>query len=268
MKRIGAEELKKLQIEILDCFDSFCKKNNLKYWLDYGTLLGAIRHKGFIPWDDDVDIAMLREDYEKAAKVFNSQTDGRFIFQTPSNDKETCYPFGKLIDTSTILYEYGSSGILTGAYIDVFVYDNAPDDENVVKGIFKKRDFLGRIRRLQLPMRKEVSGLKRIAYRIAATLLKPVSRGIINRELDYNARKFERIDTNKVSSFVDPYDSTYFCVDKAIFQDLIEVEFEGKLYPAPRQYNYWLSVLYGDYMQLPPVEKRVNHHFIEVFYKE
>ena len=116
MRPINVEELKKLQIEILDNFDVFCKKNNIRYWIDYGTLLGAIRHKGFIPWDDDVDIAMLREDYEKAAAIFNSQSNDRYIFQTPSNEKKTCYPFGKLIDTATVLYEYGETGVETGVY--------------------------------------------------------------------------------------------------------------------------------------------------------
>lgn len=268
MKQIEREELKKLQVKILDCFDAFCKKNNYKYWLDYGTLLGAIRHKGFIPWDDDVDIAMLREDYERAAKTFNSQTDGRYVFQTPSNDKETCYPFGKLIDTSSVLYEYGETGIETGVYIDVFVYDNSPNNEKIVKRIFWKRDFLGRIRRLQLPMRKEISGMKRFAYKIGSFVLNPMSRGIINRALDRNARQCEKLETKNVSAFTDPYDPTYFCVEKSIFQDLIEVEFEGKMYPAPRQYSYWLGVLYGDYMKLPPIDRRVHQHSFEAFYKE
>ena len=268
MKQIDVEELKKLQVGILDCFDAFCKKNSINYWIDYGTLLGAIRHKGFIPWDDDVDITMLRKDYEKAAQIFNIQEGGRYVFQTPSNDKDTCYPFGKLIDTSTILYEYGEAGIKTGVYMDVFVYDNSPDDEKTVRRIFKKRDFLGRIRRLQLPMRKEVAGTKRIAYKIGAAVLKPISRGVINRALDRNARQFENRETENVSTFADPYDPTYFCVEKSIFQDLIEVEFEGKLYPAPRKYDYWLGVLYGNYMELPPVEKRVHQHSFEAFYKD
>jgi len=268
MKQIDVDELKRLQLEILDCFDAFCKKNDIHYWLDYGTLLGAIRHKGFIPWDDDVDIAMLREDYERAAMLFNSQSENRYTFQTPSNFKGTCYPFGKLIDTSTVLYEYGESGIETGVYIDVFVYDNSPDNKEMAERIFKKRDFLGRVRRLQLPMRDEIRGMKRFAYKIGSFLLKPVSRGVINRALDRNARTYEKTETKNVSTFTDPYDPTYFCVDKSIFQDLIEVEFEGKQYPAPRKYDYWLGVLYGNYMELPPVEKRVHQHSFEAFYKE
>lgn len=268
MKQIDVEELKKIQVAILDYFDVFCKKNSIHYWIDYGTLLGAVRHKGFIPWDDDVDIAMLRKDYEKAAQIFNKQEGSRYVFQTPSNYKDTCYPFGKLIDTSTTLYEYGESGIETGVYIDVFVYDNSPEDEKKVKKTFKKRDFLGRLRRLQLPMRKEVKGVKRLAYKVGASVLEPISRGVVNRALDRNARQFENQETKNVSTFTDPYDPTYFCVEKSIFQDLIEVEFEGKWYPAPRKYDYWLRVLYGNYMELPPIEKRVHQHSFEAFYKD
>lgn len=268
MKRIDVVELKKIQIEILDYFDVFCKKNQINYWLDYGTLLGAIRHKGFIPWDDDVDIAMLRNDYERAAKLFNNQSDGRYVFQTPSNDKKTCYPFGKIIDTSTVLYEYGKNGITSGVYVDVFVYDNSPNDKKLVKKIFKKRDFLGRLRRLQLPMRKEVVGLKRIMYKVGNMILKPISRGYINRALDKNARRYEKVDTENVSTFSDPYDNTYFCEKREIFEDLIQVEFENKYYPAPRKYDYWLRTLYGNYMELPPKENRVCHHTFEAYYDE
>ena len=117
-------------------------------------------------------------------------------------------------------------------------------------------------------MRKDLKGVKRIAYKIGAAALKPVSMGVINRALDRNARQFENRETKNVSTFTDHYDPTYFCVEKAIFQDLIEVEFEGKWYPAPRKYDYWLGVLYGNYMELPPVEKRVHQHSFEAFYKD
>lgn len=268
MQKIDSNELKKLQVEMLDVFDAFCKKNGIRYWLDFGTLLGAVRHKGFIPWDDDVDIAMLREDYEKAAELFNAQSDGLIQFQTPFNNKDYAYPFGKLVNTKTVLYEYGTKGIVTGVYVDVFVYDHAPDDAQASKKIFKKRDFLGRIRRLKLPIREGIGGAKKIAYVVGSSLLLPISRNSINRKLDKNARKYEKVETNKVSSFADPYDSTYFSVDKATFLEQTELEFEGKLYPAPKNYDYWLQVLYGNYMELPPVEKRVNQHTFEAYFKE
>ena len=259
MKEIDIEELKKIQVEMLQYFDEFCKKNSLHYFLDYGTLLGAVRHKGYIPWDDDLDITMLREDYEKAAKIFNQQSNGRYQFQTPDNGMKSRYPFGKLLDTSTVLYEYGEAGIKSNVYIDVFVYDNAPDDEALRKKVFKKRDFLGRIRRLQLPLRKDVHGAKKLVYQMGGLLMKPIPKDRINRKLDKNARRYEHTDAKMVCTFVDPYDPTYFCVPKSTFEEFCTVEFEGKEYPAPKNYDFWLRTLYGDYMQLPPEEDRITH---------
>lgn len=267
MKKIDVNELKKIQLEMLDYFDSFCRKNNIKYWLDYGTLLGAVRHKGYIPWDDDVDVAMLREDYEKASELFNKQSDGTYLFQTPTNNKESCYPFGKLLNTKTVLYEYGEKGIKTSVYIDVFVYDNAPDNKEELKKIFKKRDLLGRVRRIKLPMRSGINSKKKVAYAIGSVLLKPISMNLINRALDKNARKNEKNNSlHNVSSFVDPYDTSYFCVPKAFFTDLIELDFEGKRYFAPKEYDAWLRKIYDDYMQLPPEDQRESHHVFKAYY--
>ena len=267
MKKIDVNELKKVQLEMLEYFDAFCRKNKISYWLDYGTLLGAIRHKGYIPWDDDVDVAMLREDYEKAAKLFNKQSNGAYILQTPTNNKESCYPFGKLLNTRTVLYEYGEKGIKTSVYIDVFVYDNAPEDKETVKRIFRKRDFLGRIRRIKLPMRSGLSLSKRVMYVICSVLLKPISMNKINRALDKNAKKFEGDKSAvNVSSFVDPYDTSYFSVPKSFFTDLTEVDFEGKKYFAPEKYDEWLRKIYGNYMEFPPVEKRVSTHVFKAYY--
>lgn len=268
MRNIDTSELRKLQVDMLDYFDAFCRRNQLRYWLDYGTLLGAIRHKGFIPWDDDVDIAMLREDYERAARLFNDQSEGRYLFQTPFNNSVSCYPFGKLVDTATVLYEYGEEGIQTGVYVDVFVYDNSPDDAMAVKRMFRRRDFLGRVRRLKLPIRKEVRGIKKAAYVLGSAMLRPVSSNAINRALDRNARRYQKADTRNVSAFADPYDANYFAADRRIFEQLEPVEFEGRHYPAPARYDEWLTVLYGNYMQLPPIEKRVRQHAFEAYYKE
>ena len=268
MKTIDASELKRIQIDILDCFDAFCKKNGIHYWIDYGTLLGAIRHKGYIPWDDDIDIGMLREDYHKAEKLFNEQSDGVILLQTPGIYKDHRYPFGKLVKTDTILYEYGEEGIQSSVYVDVFPYDNAPEDERIRKKIFKKRDFLGRIRRIQLPLRAGVSQSKKRLYGILSAVMKIVPKGFINRALDRNARRFSRTDSKYVCSFTDPYEIKYVVVPKKIFQKYIEVEFEGKMYPAPAEYDYWLKKYYGDYMTLPPENERQGHHVFEAYYVE
>ena len=270
MKEINVDELKKIQIDILDYFDLFCKKNNIKYWLDYGTLLGAVRHKGYIPWDDDIDIGMLREDYAKAEKLFNIQSDGFYVFKTPNNDNSFRYPFGKLIQTNTVLNEYGDQGIKTGVYIDVFPYDNAPDDTKRAQKQFKKRELLGRIRRLQLPMRDGLSIKKKIAFQLMSCMLKIIPRNMINRAIDRNASKYMHVETKNVASFTDTYTDVYqtkqLLIPKQLFRDLAEAEFEHKTYPVPKDYDTWLTSLYGDYMTLPPEEKRIAHHVFEAYY--
>ena len=270
MKEINVSELKKIQLNILDCFDLFCKQNNLKYWLDYGTLLGAVRHKGYIPWDDDIDIGMLREDYSKAEEIFNAQSKGLIEFKTPNIDKTYFYPFGKLIQTNTILEEYGSEGIRTGVYIDVFPYDNSLDDKKAAERMFKKRDYLGRLRRLQLPMRENLPLAKRVIFHCASLTLKTVSPNRINRAIDKNARKAEHEECNNVGSFTDTYTDVYkskrLIVPKLLFEELTEMEFENKIYPVPANYDFWLKSLYGDYMILPPKEKRVAHHIFKAYY--
>ena len=109
-KKITKEEMKKIQINILDDVSKFCDENNIKYWIDCGTLLGAIRHKGYIPWDDDIDIGMLREDYDKFIKLYNSKKS-KYKLKCIELDKTYEYPFGKVIDTDTILYEPDEKGI-------------------------------------------------------------------------------------------------------------------------------------------------------------
>lgn len=104
LEEIKIEELKRIQLEILDNVANFCEKNKINYWLDCGTLLGAIRHKGYIPWDDDIDIGMLREDYERFMKLYNKENE-QYKFYCIENNKKFDYPHGKVIDTNTILYE-------------------------------------------------------------------------------------------------------------------------------------------------------------------
>ena len=144
MREILLDELKKTQIEILDVVDTFCRENNINYWLDSGTLLGAIRHGGYIPWDDDIDIGMLRKDYDIFLKKFNEKNE-RYKVYSIENNKNFPYPFGKVLDTHTILYEPNEQGVKLSVNIDVFIYDNAPNDDKIINKMYKKRDFYNKI---------------------------------------------------------------------------------------------------------------------------
>ena len=126
---------------MFDTVHEFCIKNDIQYWLDSGTLLGAIRHGGYLPWDDDIDIGMLRPDYEKFRRMFNEENT-RYHFACVEDDGDDfCYAFGKVLDTNTILYEPDRNGKKIAVNIDVFVYDNAPDDEKKLSRMFRMRNL-------------------------------------------------------------------------------------------------------------------------------
>lgn len=263
MKRLNVEEVKKYQVGILDVVSDFCEKHQIQYWLDTGTLLGAIRHKGYIPWDDDIDIGMLREDYDRFMNLFN-QSNTRYQFLCYENNHDFYVPFGKVLDTKTVLYEPDKNGSKSAVNIDVFVYDNAPDDDKLVDKMYNRRDKLSYMALFSrgnqiLPKDNFVKKLEKIALH---TLLLGVSSEKCIKKLIENSKKYSSDETKRVGNFTS---ASRIAVDKKVFQSFVDVEFEGKYYKAPVGYDEWLTDFYGDYIQLPPVEKRVTHHQYEAY---
>ena len=129
MKEIGIEELKRIQIGILKHLDAFCNENNLKYFMCGGTLLGAVRHKGFIPWDDDIDIMMKREDYDKLIELYPKNDNSNFKLFSYELDKSFPYPFAKMDDFRTIFEEEINDSYKIGVNIDIFPIDYITEDE-------------------------------------------------------------------------------------------------------------------------------------------
>ena len=265
MREIDREEMKCIQLGILDYFSSFCEKNGLKWWLDFGTLIGAVRHKGFIPWDDDIDVSMLREDYEKLKKLFNErskeETGGRYELLDPEINKDYSYPFGKIVDNSTLLLEGTNEVIEIGVYMDVFVFDSAPSDRGEYEKMLKKRKQIGKLRSVKLLDPEKVPASMRKAMLLSLKkILRPFSINSISCKLQKNAKKLYGIKTGKIADFLWPYDSFEFYLDDDFFDDQVSLDFEGRKYPGPARYDEWLRYNYGEYMQLPPEEKRVQHN--------
>lgn len=257
MKQVFGDELKKIQLEILDSVARFCEENHISYWIDSGTLLGAIRHKGYIPWDDDIDIGMLRKDYDRFAAIFNSKQT-RYQFLCIENTPNFYLPYGKVCDPNTLLYEPDEDGYKLAINIDIFVYDNAPDDDSIVTKMYDIRDALrkkhdvktqGKIKDRNL-IKKTIKIFRRFCYR----LLYPKNQII---KMVENSKKYADEPTTRVGNFT-AY--TRMVCNKNVFDEFIEVEFEKKRYKAPIGYDEWLKSFYGDYMKLPPEEKRISHH--------
>ena len=265
MKEININELKKIQVEILDYIDKFCKKNKINYWIDCGTLLGAIRHSGYIPWDDDIDIGMLRDDYDKFLRLFNNE-DSKYKLLAVENNNDYYFAFGKVVDTNTVLFEPDEeTGIKTGVYIDVFVYDNAPDDDKLVKEMYDKRDYYNKFRIAQLypSLYDKTSFKKRIMRFFLNLYLKFLPKNYYTKKCIQNSKKYIYNNTKRVGNFTS--DAKIIC-DKHIFNSFIPVTFENKKYPAPVGYDEWLKAFYGDYMKLPPKEKQVSNHKFKAYY--
>lgn len=260
-KEIKVEELKQIQLDILKFVDKFCKENNLKYFLAYGTLLGAVRHKGYIPWDDDIDIIMFREDYEKFVTTFKDVNYK--VFATEVNSKYP-YPFAKVGDTRTYYMEEIKDVIDTGVNIDVFPLDYLP--ENRIKDICNKRNFLQKVWLLKrLPLLKRRGLLKNIFLWISQIILLPFSIHYIVKKLELNA-KGENLEKSTIcGNIVCGYDpDVYPSLD---FENQTMLDFEDASFPCPRNYDHVLKIMFGDYMKLPPVEKQVSHHHFISYWK-
>lgn len=265
-KEIDLEQMKSIQVGILDKVAEFCDKNHLRYYLSSGTLIGAIRHKGFIPWDDDVDLYMLRDDYEKFIRVFNG-FDDNFRVLSLLNVSKYPYSAAKVEDCRTILIEKFDYPIDIGISIDIFPIDGVPDDIKLRKAYFSK---IGRIRRLILLKNLAVDFKARSLFKNIVLYVSKIL--LIAKRADKLIKKLENtIDkNNNNSTYVcnlvmgNGYGTEYL---RSTMNDTCEVEFEGKMYKTMVGYDEYLRKTYGDYMQLPPVEKRVTHHFFKAYWK-
>ena len=266
---INVKDLKKIQIKILNYFDKFCKKNKLNYWIDCGTLLGAVRHKGYIPWDDDIDVGMLREDYDRLIQLSEDFNDNnQYRFNCYEINRNWQYPMGKVLDINTILYEpVKKNGIKSSVYIDVFVYDNVPNDEKVIEKMYNRSEWLRKlnsgqnVKRFYTKEKQKYNFVRGPIY----FFLNMFPKNIFIKKRIENSKKYSKIQTSYVGNFMG---MTRMKCSKDVFHSFVELEFEGKKYPAPVGYDKWLKSFYGDYMKLPPQEKRVSHHIFEAYYKD
>ncbi len=258
MKKIEIEELRQLQLEMLDCIHQFCCSRSIRYSLSGGTLLGAVRHKGFIPWDDDIDIMMPRPDYERFLKEFDEE-DTIYKLQSYRNDRSFWRVFGKVYDSRTIVYE---PNIITGVFIDVFPIEGLPlkqDFEEYYKKFCKYRLRMGRSTEFALSMGKfdEIKiFVKKLLY---------PNRDKYIKQLDELLESVPFGSTPYAGAISGSYDlREYLPIE--VFTDYIDLPFEDRVYRGIKDFDCYLSSLYGDYMQIPPIEKQVRHPF-EAFWK-
>ena len=258
-EKLSREEIKNQQLQMLIFFDNFCRKNNLKYSLAGGTLLGAVRHKGFIPWDDDIDVIVSRETFNILSDIFNMDNNhGDYVFESPTNSK-TIYPFGKIFNTSTYT-SCADTDEHKGIWIDIFPYDLINDD--FLGKITILRQQLYRSCLLAKGYQKKVNSglLKHVIKKILKCILLPVKSSYFVERMNKIACASNDFGGNKIGCIVWGYGRREI-MPLTIFDDLIELEFENKKFFGFKEYNIYLSSLYGNYMKLPPEDKRRIHGF-------
>lgn len=267
--RIPIEEIKKIQIELLDNVVGICIKNNLKYYLAGGTLLGAVRHKGFIPWDDDIDILMPRPDYMKLIEILNKEDLNNTKLLSQYTTSDYYYTFAKIVDTRTKVIEEGVPLIEElGVNIDIFPIDGIGSSEKNRDRIFKKVLFYRRL--LYVKLSKYSFNSKSLKISIAKTIsyfvLKLISHKYLLNKIDKLATRFNYEESDYIGCIVSGYGY------KEIFSNDIfgvpkQLEFEKKFYNVPNNYDKYLRRLYDNYMQFPPKEKRITHHKYLAYWK-
>lgn len=265
---IGLNEHKQILLELLLEFDNFCRKNNIKYFLCGGTLIGAIRHNGFIPWDDDIDICLLRDDYEKLIKIYKPINPNCTLLSLET-DKKYNYPFAKLIDNRTILVEKCPGTVEMGVYIDVFPFDNCPGKTkeegckflDKFKWIRWLRDFK------VIVFTRERKIYKNIILLFGKIITMFISRRKISEKISKKAKKYMKINGKYVCGIVNNTYGYGEVLDRELFKEAINVRFENLTVCVPVGYDTILSSMYGEYMKFPPEEKRKSHHDFECWYK-
>lgn len=261
MREITGEELKNIQVEILDDVVAFCRHHNLRYFLAYGTLLGAVRHGGYIPWDDDIDIHMPRPDYEKFIELYNREQDCCNRVVSPEIDKRYRTAFAKVYRKGTIVREFHFKPDVFGVYIDIFPLDGLKDNNQAHE--------CGQMRRF-MHVKNSVftSGmplLRKLRLAVTKTILLPFSINALQRKIKSMATKRNYNESEYVySSYSRLAAKEQF--PRAIFDDYSVVTFEGKEYRAPLDCDTYLRALYGDYMKLPPEDKRISTHNSQAYY--
>ena len=262
MNIINQEGLRKIQLDILQKVADFCDEHGITYFLAYGTLIGAIRHKGYIPWDDDIDIAMPRPDYDRFIKSFN-ESNSTVQVVALENDKRYGLAFAKVHDTRTVLYETQYNKDVFGVYIDIFPIDGT-----------KSKAQIRRLRAVNLMLHTKKANFtqrtlsKKFSNFLGKILLLPFSVHFMVKVIDWMARQYPFGSTPLAGGICDTVVGERAMIDTSVFEDTLMHEFEGRMYKIPIGYDKWLRRIYGDYMQLPPEEKRVTHHVFKAWWKE
>jgi len=242
--QLNSNQIKKALLDVLIDFRNICNQNGLIYWIGFGTLLGAVRHKGFIPWDDDIDVLMPLNDYNKFLKIIERNDNYSII--SSENTKDYSYEFSRFIkndDKHIVKLNAFAHKSTSGIFIDVFPLRGLPEDE------YEQEEYIKELKiafeRQWGSMYSETEFLKN----------KKIVSELMSRYNPYTSSKVSSLSTS------------FERLPKEIFEETIYLKFENEVFAAPKGYDEFLKIRYGNYMQLPPERNRKNTHSIKVYEK-
>ncbi len=251
-KKLLPEEMQKLEKEILKEFDAFCINNNLRYWVCGGTLLGTIRHQGFIPWDDDIDVFMPYKDYKRFVELYKDN-ESFFLGSLERKDcQEICVDsWGKLVERKTIIREHANTYyIVHPCWIDIFVLTGMPSDSGQRSDFFKRGTEANK-------------AMMEAFYKSNGSIIER------NKEYKKYQELFSEIDFDE-AEYVGVLGTAYGdrdCTTRSVYDETLRMPFEDIEVNVPAGYKEYLDNLYGpDWMELPPPEKRQSHHNLEAYW--
>lgn len=260
-------EIQNVQLELLKEFDKVCRKLNIKYYLYGGTLLGCIRHKGFIPWDDDLDVVMNRNDYDVFIKKGQKMLPQHLFIQTIDTDTKYTHGFAKLRNSNTTFIETTSKNlnINHGIYMDIFVLDNYK--KNFLRDQVYKIEFL--LIKYQLMKYYYLPNDNRILVKLVKLISNIFYGKLDNRKLIEKQIKISTRFKNEDCNYVQPYLDSNVMVNSRIYQknwfgEGKTKDFENIKITVPVEYEKVLTLCYGDWRKLPPKEQQIGHHYTEV----
>lgn len=277
MHKIEMEEMKSLELAMLVDFANFCDKHHFKYYLSGGTLLGAIRHKGFIPWDDDIDIMMPREDYNSCMRLYSHNY---YEIDSLVNNSGSYLRYARLYDRRTVLYSPWKKKMNESVFIDIFPIDGLPIGKVRQEILFLVQQILmslhlATILRFTVSNRYNDRDAGILAWRkYFRTFIKFVMQIAIGwtspntwaRILNKIASKYSFYNQDEVAVLVSGPHGNKERMPKKIYNDC-SIEFEGYNFNTISGYDYYLRKLYGKYMELPPLGKRNTHHAFDGYLK-
>ena len=271
MRQISDEELLQLQLDILRDVDAFCRNNQIEYFLVGGTGIGAVRHGGYIPWDDDIDIGMTRPNYNRFIETFNGKISHLRVY-APELNWNYYASYANVCDMRTVLLE-GANGHRKdeiGVKIDIFPYDAVPEKRKEFEINRKKArrlSYFCYIKRHLINKDKRINFRTKCYYIGLKVLLFPFTYAFLQKKLHALSQQVPYNESIYLEKIVFPYKKNKPC-KKELFESYCDMKFEDIIVRNLKGYDEYLISVFGDYMKLPPEDQRTSHHGFKAYWKD